>query len=92
VLDRIVAIDPDPAPEALEATLAAVIDELGAPSGPTRGVCAMFRQEWEESRLSPGYWTWLLSEAVAQGERDGRRRRRGERGESGRPDGPEPVA
>jgi hypothetical protein len=93
VLDRIVARDPDPDPTALEAALAAIVDELGDPSGPTRGVCTTFLQEWEESRLSPDYWTWLLAEAVAQGEGGGRRRRGRREGSAG-PDGPEvePVA
>src|SRR5438128_494385 len=77
VLDRIVLADPEP--EGLEAALAGIVAEFGAPTGPTRGICAMLRQEWDESRLAPGYWTWLLSEAVAQadGDRDrGSRRRR----------------
>ena len=84
VLDRIVCEDPEP--EALEATLSEIVAAFGEPSGPTRGVCSMFRQEWAESRLAPGYWTWLLSEALAQRDRDrdrGSRRRR--------PDGPEPA-
>jgi hypothetical protein len=82
VLDRLVLEDPEP--ETLEAALAAIVAEFGEPSGPTRGVCSMIRQEWAESRLAPGYWTWLLSEAVAQGDRDRGSRRR-------RSDGPEPA-
>jgi hypothetical protein len=82
VLDRIVGDDPEP--DALDASLAAIVAEFGEPTGPTRGVCSMFRQEWAESRLAPSYWTWLLSEAIAEGSRDGKRRR-------GRRDGPEPA-
>jgi hypothetical protein len=82
VLDRLVLEDPEP--EALEASLSAIVAEFGDPSGPTRGVCSMIRQEWAESRLAPGYWTWLLSEALAQGDRDRGSRRR-------RSDGPEPA-
>ena len=44
----------------------------------------LFRQEWAESRLAPGYWTWLLSEAVARGDGERGPRRR-------RSDGPEPA-
>jgi len=83
VLDRLVLDDPEP--EALDAALAAIVAEFGEPSGPTRGVCSMIRQEWTESRLAPGYWTWLLSEAVSQGDRGRGSRRR-------RPDGPEPAS
>jgi hypothetical protein len=83
VLDRIVLDDPEP--EGLDAALAAIVADFGEPSGPTRGVCSMIRQEWAESRLAPGYWTWLLSEAVSQGDRDRGSRRR-------RPDGPEPAS
>jgi hypothetical protein len=82
VLDRLVLEDPEP--EVLEAALAAIVAAFGEPSGPTRGVCSMIRQEWAESRLAPGYWTWLLSEAVAQGDRDRGARRR-------RSDGPDPA-
>ena len=83
VLDRLVLEDPEP--EALEVALAAIVAAFGEPSGPTRGVCSMIRQEWAESRLAPGYWTWLLSEAVSQGDRGRGSRRR-------RPDGPEPAS
>lgn len=92
VLDRIVLADPDPEPEALEAALAAIVAELGEPTGPTRGVCAMLCQEWAESRLAPGYWTWLLSEGLAQADRDrdrGQGRGRGAR--RGRSDGAGPA-
>src|SRR3954471_13335838 len=81
VLDRLIRVDPEP--EALDGALAAIVDELGEPTGPTRGICSMILQEWAESRLVPGYWGWLISEAVSQGEGD----RRGPRRR--RPDGPE---
>jgi hypothetical protein len=81
VLDRLLE---DPEPEVLEVALAAIVAAFGEPSGPTRGVCSMFRQEWAESRLAPGYWTWLLSEAVARGDGERGPRRR-------RSDGPEPA-
>jgi hypothetical protein len=68
VLDRLAALDPEP--EALEEALAAIVAELGEPTGPTRGVCSLILQEWAESRLGPGYWDWLVSEAIRQGDRD----------------------
>src|SRR4051794_29759090 len=43
VLDRIILADPEP--EEMEATLATIVAEFGEPSGPTRGICAMLRQE-----------------------------------------------
>lgn len=72
VLDRLAAIDPEP--EALDEALAAIVAELGEPSGPTRGVCSAIRQEWSEARLVPGYWSWLLAEAVERTERGPGRR------------------
>lgn len=73
VLDRLVAIDPEP--EALAATLSEVIEALGEPSGPTRAACVHFLQEWADSLTTPGYWPWLLNEAIAAAEpREGRRR------------------
>ena len=67
VLDRLAALDPEP--EDLEPALAAIVAEFGAPTGPTRGVCAQLLQEWDECRLSPGAWSWLLAEALASADR-----------------------
>ena len=62
VLERLAALDPEP--EAIESALAAVIEEFGEPSGPTRGVGSSILQDWESARLVPGFWSWLLAEAV----------------------------
>lgn len=64
VLDRLAALDPDPDPEALGQALAAIVAEFGEPTGPTRGVCSQWRQEWEQTLASPGAWAWFLAEAL----------------------------
>ncbi len=80
VLDRLAAIDPEP--DAIEPTLAMIVSEFGEPTGPTRGVCSLLLQEWNQTQLSPNAWAWLLSEAL-QGDhhddspRQGKRRSRG---------------
>lgn len=76
VLDRLAALDPEP--DGIEAALARVVAELGEPSGPTRSLCALIRQEWESVRSNPAYWQWLLAEAVAADE-SGASRSRGRR-------------
>jgi len=73
VLDRVAAIDPEP--EECEAALARIVDEIGEPTGPTRGLCVRFKQEWEECRASPGSWSWLMAEALEAGNGVVRRRR-----------------
>ncbi len=79
VLDRVAAIDPEP--EELEVTLTAIIEELGGPSGPTRGVCSSFLEEWTQARAVPDSWNWLIAEALerssAEGDQPRRRRLRG---------------
>lgn len=77
VLDRLAAIDPEP--EALDASLAAIIAEVGEPSGPTRGICTAIRQDWDACLLAPAAWSCLLAEAIEAGDRpEGKRRRRRE--------------
>ena len=76
VLDRLAALDPEP--EAIESALAAIVVEFGDPTGPTRGVCSQLLQEWEQTRVSPGAWSWLLSEAIENADR-GDEPRRGKR-------------
>jgi hypothetical protein len=62
VLSLLILADPEPA--ALDQALQAIIIELGEPAGPTRGACTAIRQEWEMTRLSPDYWSFLVREAV----------------------------
>ncbi len=73
VLDRIAALDPEPSD--FEEALARIVDEFGEPTGPTRGLCVRFKQEWDECRSSPGSWSWLVAEALAAGDGSVRKRR-----------------
>lgn len=80
VLDRLAALDPEPG--AIEAALASIVAGFGDPTGPTRGVCSQVLAEWEQARVSPGAWPWLLSEAIESADRDhdrGAGPRRGQR-------------
>src|SRR5262245_21805702 len=63
VLERLVARDPDPAE--IEAALLHIIQELGPPSGPTRAIAAMVREEWLAACVSPEWVGKLVEEAVA---------------------------
>src|SRR5689334_7868276 len=44
LLDRLAALDPEPAE--LEAALMQVVDELGPPTGPTRALAVMLKEDW----------------------------------------------
>lgn len=79
VLDLLVAHDPEPAE--LEACLAAIVEELGPPSGPTRAICQGVYEEWAMAAGNPALVEWLLAEALAESQRAGepRERRRGKR-------------
>jgi hypothetical protein len=74
VLDRLVALDPEPAE--LEAALFRIVEEFGPPPGPTRAVAAIVRDEWLAACASPEWVAQLLAEAAAAGEREDRRGRR----------------
>jgi hypothetical protein len=76
VFDHIASLDPDPDPGALESSLAAIAEQLGEPTGPTRAVCRLILDEWNFVQSSPGYWGWLLSEAVAAGDAPSTERRK----------------
>jgi hypothetical protein len=73
ILDRLAALDPEP--DDCESALARIVAEFGEPSGPTRGLCLGIKQEWEECRVSPAAWSWLLSEAIQAAEGTPKRRR-----------------
>ena len=75
VLSRLSALDPDP--DELDAALAAIVDAIGDPTGPTRGVCMSVRYDWDAACQSPEFVGWLLEEALqhSQGERQPRRRK-----------------
>ena len=74
LLERIAALDPEP--EELEATLAALIEELAAPSGPVRALAIQFREEWQSARAVPDWTAHLIQEALAapDSQRKGKRR------------------
>jgi hypothetical protein len=62
LLDRLAALDPEPAE--LESTLARIIDEFGAPTGPTRSLAISIRDEWQAACAHPDWVAQLLAEAV----------------------------
>jgi len=62
ILEQVVALDPEP--EALEAALRKLIDEMRPPSGPIRAVAAVVRDEWQVACSAPESVSQLLSEAV----------------------------
>jgi hypothetical protein len=72
VLDRLAALDPEPAE--LEAALFRIIDEIGQPTGPTRGIALTIREEWRTANLTPEWLAQLLGDAVRE---SGEERRRG---------------
>lgn len=74
ILDRLAALDPEP--EELETALAAIVAAFGEPTGPTRGVALAILQDWESARVGPGFWSWLLNEAIEAGRDDRPRRKR----------------
>ncbi len=74
VLDRVAALDPEA--DECEAALFSVVEEFGEPTGPTRGLCVRFLQEWDEFRDNPSAWSWLLNEAIEAGQGVVKRRRR----------------
>lgn len=66
VLERLTALDPDPTD--FEAALLEIIMAIGEPTGPTRGVCLDIRADWEAAQASPEFVTWLLRQAIREGE------------------------
>ena len=80
VLDRLAALDPEP--DEVDQALTRIVTELGDPTGPTRAVAATIRHEWDDARHVPGYWAWLVSEALEKTLRDGEPGRESRRGRS----------
>ncbi len=62
VLDRLVAVDPEPAD--LEAALARVVEEFGPPPGPTRAIALSIRDEWQAACAAPEWVRQLLQTAT----------------------------
>jgi hypothetical protein len=74
VLDRLLVLDPEPAE--LEAALVRIVEEIGPPTGPTRAVAGVVRDEWQAACSSPDWVAQLLGEATATEEREAKRGRR----------------
>ena len=62
VLEGLVALDPEP--DDLEAALLCIVDEVGAPSGPTRAIALSVREDWQSACTSPEFVSHLRSEAA----------------------------
>ena len=75
LLDRLAALDPEP--DALDAALARVVEELGPPAGPGRALALAFREEWQVAVRTPAWVAQLLAEALREGTRDSEGPRRG---------------
>jgi hypothetical protein len=79
VLDRVAAMDPEP--DEFPSCLARIVLDLGGPTGPTRAVASAILSDWQSSRIAPGFWPWLVAEAVHatdRGDRPRRKRRGGD--------------
>ena len=77
VLERLVALDPEASE--LEASLARIIEEFGPPTGPTRGIALIVREEWRAANGNPEVVAHLLAGAVREGETGSEGRPRGRR-------------
>src|SRR5258707_14617370 len=69
VLDRLAALDPDPAE--LEGALVRIIEEIGPPTGPTRAIATELRDEWHIAIATPEWVAQLLGEAMTRTKGDG---------------------
>jgi hypothetical protein len=64
VLQRLAAIDPEPVD--LEAALLDIVQEFGPPTGPTRAVATVVREEWQAACATPDWVAQLLGEAMRE--------------------------
>jgi hypothetical protein len=62
LLDRLAALDPEP--DAMEAALLRIVQEFGPPTGPTRAIAAIVRDEWLTACTSPEWVAQLIAEAA----------------------------
>ena len=75
VLDELAARDPEPS--AIEGCLAAIVEAIGPPTGPTRAVASSLLGDWAGVRDAPALWGFLVAEALSAGTAPaGRKRRR----------------
>ena len=80
MLLRLAELDPDP--EHLDAVLMRIVDELGAPTGPTRAIAAGVRDDWQVACEDPQFVEHLLREALRDDRNKRRNKRRGAQGAS----------
>ena len=80
MLHRLVALDPDS--EQVAEALTTIVQELGDPTGPSRAMASSLFQEWVDGQSSPGYWPWLVAEAIETGAIDPSQRRKRRRAEA----------
>lgn len=64
ILQRLAALDPDP-PD-LEAALVGIVLEMGPPTGPTRAVATLIREEWQMACAAPEWVAQLLARATQE--------------------------
>jgi len=64
VLDRLAALDPDPAD--LELVLVKIVEEIGPPTGPTRVLAATVRDDWQAACAAPAWVAHLLGDALRE--------------------------
>jgi hypothetical protein len=62
LLDRLAALDPEPAD--LEATLVQIVEDIGPPTGPTRALAVVLKEDWELACADPVFLRHLLTEAA----------------------------
>jgi hypothetical protein len=74
ILNALAARDPEPAD--MEASLLAIIEDLGPPAGPTRAIAVALLEDWQAASATPTLVAHLLDEAVRDPETKGRRRGR----------------
>lgn len=73
VLDAVAARDPEA--EELDSALAAIVGEIGPPTGPTRAIALHIRSEYAAAAASPEFVEHLLTQATAERREGGRRGR-----------------
>jgi hypothetical protein len=75
ILQEVAALDPEP--EELEAVLIRLIEEIGPPTGPTRAVAAVVRDEWQTACATPEWVAQLLADAVYEKPKSDNRKGKG---------------
>jgi len=74
VLEELCEIDPEP--EELERALVQIVESIGPPTGPTRALALVIRDEWLTVSTAPEWTAHLLGEAIRDSTEGGKRGRR----------------